>query len=150
MYTKAEQVDAVYYEAARENTITEGCYALAVYTAIELGGVEVQNSNEGNSSKSFTPTRTFEFDDSSSVYVSYGGTCVIEPSAWSSKVQDRKSYGTYKRGKTVRTRLRVRMAGNDITLCDVISEYAVGQIERNKDARFGIHEQNPRDVPFTP
>ena len=62
----------------------------------------------------------------------------------------RKSYGTYKRGKTLRTRIRVRMAGNDITLCDVISEYAVGQIERNKDARFGIHEQNPRDVPFTP
>lgn len=49
----------------------------------------------------------------------------------------------------VRTRLRVRMAGNDITLCDVISEYVVEQIERNKDARFGIHEQNPRDVPFT-
>ena len=50
----------------------------------------------------------------------------------------------------MRTRLRVRMAGNDITLCDVISEYAVGQIERNKDARFGIHEQNIRDVPFAP
>ena len=50
----------------------------------------------------------------------------------------------------VRTRLRVRMAGNDITLRDVISEYAIEQIERNKDARFGIHEQNPLDVPFTP
>ena len=79
MYTKAEQVDAVYYEAACNNTITEGCYALAVYTAIELGGVEVQNSNEGNSSKSFTPTRTFEFDDSSSIYIMCGGTYVIEP-----------------------------------------------------------------------
>ena len=50
----------------------------------------------------------------------------------------------------MRTRIRVRMDGNGITLCDVISEYAVEQIERNKDARFGIHEQNPRDVPFTP
>ena len=78
MYTKAEQVDAVYYEAAWNNTITEGCYALAVYTAWELGGVEVQNSNDDNSSISYAPTRTFEFDDSSSVYVLYGGTCVIE------------------------------------------------------------------------
>ncbi len=50
----------------------------------------------------------------------------------------------------VRTRLRVRMDGNDITLRDVIPEYAIEQIERNKDARFGIHEQNPLDVPFTP
>ena len=50
----------------------------------------------------------------------------------------------------MRTRLRVRVVRNDITLRDVIFEYAVGQIERNKDARFGIHEQNPRDVPFTP
>ena len=59
-------------------------------------------------------------------------------------------YGTYKRSQTLRTRIRVRMAGNDITLRDVIYEYVVEQIERNKDARFGIHEQNPRDVPFTP
>ena len=50
----------------------------------------------------------------------------------------------------MRTRIRVRMAGNDITLRDVISEHAVEQIEMNKDARFGIHEQNPLDVPFTP
>ena len=42
------------------------------------------------------------------------------------------------------------MAGNDITLGDVISAYVVEQIERNRDARFGIHEQNPHDVPFTP
>ena len=50
----------------------------------------------------------------------------------------------------MRTRLRVRVVRNDITLRDVISAYVVEQIERNKDARFGIHEQNPRDVPFTP
>ena len=42
------------------------------------------------------------------------------------------------------------MAGNDITLRDVIYEYVIEQIERNNDARFGIHEQNPLDVPFTP
>ena len=35
----------------------------------------------------------------------------------------------------MRTRIRVRMAGNDITLRDVISEYAIEQIERNEDAR---------------
>ena len=44
-------------------------------------------------------------------------------------------YGTYKRSQTLRTRIRVRMAGNDITLRDVISEYAIEQIERNEDAR---------------
>ena len=80
MNTKAQQVDAVYYEAAWDNnTHSEGCYALAVHTAIELGGVEVENSNDGQGSKSYAPSITFEFDDSSSVYVSYGGTYVIEP-----------------------------------------------------------------------
>ena len=76
---KAEQVDAVYYEAAWDNhTHSEGCYALAVHTAWELGGVEVQNSNDGQGSKSFAPSRTFEFDDSSSIYIMCGGTYVIE------------------------------------------------------------------------
>ena len=50
----------------------------------------------------------------------------------------------------MRTRIRVRVDGNGITLCDVISAYVIEQIERDKDARFGIHEQNPLDVPFTP
>ena len=78
MYTKAQQVDAVYYEAAWDNhTHSEGCYALAVHTAWELGGVEVQNSNDDEGSISFAPSRTFEFDDSSSIYIMYGGTYVI-------------------------------------------------------------------------
>ena len=82
MYTKAEQVDAVYYEAAWDNhTHSEGCYSLAVHAAWELGGVEVENSNDNQGSKSYAPSITFEFDDSSAVYVSYGGTYVIEPSA---------------------------------------------------------------------
>ena len=82
MYTKAEQVEQVYDEAAWDNnTHSEGCYALAVHAAWELGGVEVQNSNDGNRTISFAPSRTFEFDDSSSVYVTYGGVYVIEPSA---------------------------------------------------------------------
>ncbi len=77
---KAEQVHDVYYTAAWDNnTHSEGCYALAVAAAIDLGGVEVQNSNDGNSSWSFAPTRTFEFDDSSSVYVTYSSAFVITP-----------------------------------------------------------------------
>ena len=80
MYTKAQQVDAVYYDALWDNhTPSEGCYALAVHTAWELGGVEVQNSNDDNSSISYAPTRTFEFDDSSSIYIMCDGTYVIEP-----------------------------------------------------------------------
>ena len=42
------------------------------------------------------------------------------------------------------------MARNDIIMRDVIYAFVVEQLERNRDARFGIHEQNPRDVPFTP
>ena len=79
MYNKAEQVDAVYYEAAWDNnTPSEGCYALAVDTAYALGGIEVQNAND-DGSKSFAPSRTFEFDDSSSIYIMCGGTYVILP-----------------------------------------------------------------------
>jgi hypothetical protein len=70
--TKAEQVKQVYDEAW-DNSSSEGCYALAVYFARELGGVELENSNDGNSSKSFAPSILFEFDDSSTVYVTYGG-----------------------------------------------------------------------------
>ncbi len=78
MYTKAMQVENAYDEAAFEhNTHSEGCYALAVDAAHSLGGIEITNSNDGNSSKSFAPSRTFEFDDASSVYVSYGGVYVI-------------------------------------------------------------------------
>ena len=80
--TKAEQVDNVYYTAAWDNnTHSDGCYSLAVHAAWELGGVEVENSNDNQGSKSYAPSITFEFDDSSAVYVSCGGTYVIEPSA---------------------------------------------------------------------
>ena len=73
MYTKAMQVRNAYDEAVFEHNIhSEGCYALAVDAAHELGGIEIYNSNEENSSWSFAPTRTFEFDDSSTAYVTYG------------------------------------------------------------------------------
>ena len=58
---------------------SEGCYREAVDTARELGGIETSNTNDGNSSWSFAPSRTFEFDDASSVQVTYGGVYVIEP-----------------------------------------------------------------------
>ena len=71
--TKAEQVKQVYDEARYNNSHSEGCYSLAIAAAWELGGVEVQNSNDGSRTISFAPSRTFEFDDSSTVYVTYGG-----------------------------------------------------------------------------
>ena len=81
-YTKAQDVEQVYDTAAWDDNIcSEGCYSLAIAAAHELGGVEVQNSNDGEASKSFAPSRTFEFDDSSSIHIMCGGTYVIEPSA---------------------------------------------------------------------
>ena len=72
--TKAEQVKQEYYEAKYKiNSHSEGCYALAIAAAHELGGSETYNSNDGNSTILFEPIRTFEFDDLSSVTVTYGG-----------------------------------------------------------------------------
>ena len=71
---KAENVGQVYDEARYNgSSSSEGCYSLAVHAARELGGVEVQNSNDGNGSKSFAPSILFKFDDSSIAYVTYGG-----------------------------------------------------------------------------
>ena len=77
---KAEQVGQAYDVAAWIDEMpSEGCYELAVAAANKLGGIDIANSNDGNSSKSLAPTITFEFDDSSSAYVSYGGVYVILP-----------------------------------------------------------------------
>ena len=79
-YTKAQEVEQAYYAAAWDDNVhSEGCYALAVAAAIDLDGVELANSNDGNSTKSIAPSITFEFDDASSVYVTYGGVYVLEP-----------------------------------------------------------------------
>ena len=77
VYTKAEDVAEAYDAAQWDNIHSEGCYALAVAAAHELGGIEVYNSNDGNSTISFAPTRTFVFDDASSAQVCYGGVFVI-------------------------------------------------------------------------
>ena len=87
-FTKAEDVSEVYDAAAWDDNIhSEGCYALAVDAAQNLGGIEIHNSNEGNSSWSFAPTRTFEFDDASAAQVTYGGVFVIAPNQPYEKAQ---------------------------------------------------------------
>ena len=74
MYTKAEKIEQVYDTALFENnTHSEGCYSLAVHAAWELGGVEVENSNDNNRAVSFAPTRVFKFDDGSEACVTYSG-----------------------------------------------------------------------------
>ena len=79
---KAEKIEQVYDVAQwQDNTHSEGCYSLAVAAAHELGGVEVENANDGNRAVSFAPSRTFVFDDGSSAYIMCGGVYVVEPSA---------------------------------------------------------------------
>ena len=75
---KAEKVEQAYDDVCWfESFSSEGCYRVAVDTAYELGGIEIANSNDGNSAKSFAPTRTFEFDDKSKVQVTYGGVYLL-------------------------------------------------------------------------
>ena len=74
--TKAAQVEQA-YDVAWANSSSETCYSLAVAAAHELGGIEIYNSNDGNSSKSFAPTLTFVFDDSTSAYIVYSGVYVV-------------------------------------------------------------------------
>ena len=69
---KASKVAQAYDDAMMDGVSSEGCYTLAVMTARELGGVEIDNSNDGNSSTSFAPNVTFEFDDLSIAQVTYG------------------------------------------------------------------------------
>ena len=78
-YTKALQVEQTYYTAALDYNIhSEGCYALAVAAAHELGGIETYNSNIGVSRGiSFAPTCNYEFDDGSKVQITYGGVFLI-------------------------------------------------------------------------
>ena len=80
-FTKAQEVEQAYYAAVLDyNISSEGCYALAIETAHELGGIEIYNSNSnGGSSISSEPVRTFEFDDSSAAQVMWGGVFVIVP-----------------------------------------------------------------------
>ena len=75
---KAQQVEQAYDVARVHNSSSDDCYCLAVAAAHQLGGIEVYNSNDGNRTISFAPTRTFEFDDSSSAQITYGAVFVID------------------------------------------------------------------------
>ena len=77
--TKASAVEQAYDVAAALNCSSEGCYSLAIAAAYKEGGIEIYNSNDGNSSKSFAPTITFKFDDLSTAQITYGGVFVIAP-----------------------------------------------------------------------
>lgn len=78
-FTKAQEVQQAYDDAAYDNCSSEGCYSVAVATAHVLDGIEIYNSNSNNGSKSFAPTVEFEFDDASSVQITYGGVYLIAP-----------------------------------------------------------------------
>ena len=74
--TKAQQVEQVYDAALRDNLYSKSCYARAIDAAVALGGIEIYNSTI---TESCTSKVTFEFDDLSSVQVTYGGAFVIAP-----------------------------------------------------------------------
>ena len=77
---KAENVEQAYDDACWfANFSSEGCYIEAVATAHKLGGIEIANSNDGQRTIGLAPTREFEFDDASSVQITYGGVFVIAP-----------------------------------------------------------------------
>ena len=67
--TKANKIAQAYDGAIMDGVSSESCYTIAVLTAYELGGVEIANSNDGNSSISFAPNVIFEFDDNSTAQI---------------------------------------------------------------------------------
>ena len=76
--SKAMDVAQAYDDAAwYDNISSAGCYSSAIAAAHELGGIEVANSNDGNSTISFAPTCDYEFDDGSKVQITYGGVFLI-------------------------------------------------------------------------
>lgn len=78
MNTKAQEVEKAYVEANYEHISSEGCYSRAIAAAHKFGGFETANSNDGNRTISFAPTREFKFNDESRVQVAYGGVFVID------------------------------------------------------------------------
>lgn len=76
--SKAQIVVDTYDETWAENTSSETCYHAACSAAKYQGGIEIRNSNNGlTSGISFAPNRIFEFDDGSSVSVTYGGARIL-------------------------------------------------------------------------
>ena len=76
--TKAEQVEKAYDAALQENLCSNiRCYARAIEKAEALGGIEIDNSNDRDITKSCAPKVTFEFDDLSRAQVKCGGVFII-------------------------------------------------------------------------
>ena len=73
LINKASKVAQAYDDAMIDGFSSESCYTLAVMTARYLSGVEIDNSNDGNSSTSFAPNVIFEFDDTSTAQVTFSG-----------------------------------------------------------------------------
>ena len=72
--SKAQIVVDTYDNTQKENASSEACYDAAWSAAKCQGGIEIWNSNNGRTSGiSSAPNRIFEFDDGSSVSVTYGG-----------------------------------------------------------------------------
>ena len=72
--TKAQIVVDTYNETQAQNASSQACYDAALRAAEYQGGIEIWNSNNGRTSGiSSAPNRIFEFDDGSSVSVTYGG-----------------------------------------------------------------------------
>lgn len=76
--TKAQIVVDTYNETQAENASSQACYDAALKAAEYQGGIEIWNSNNGRTSGiSSAPNRIFEFDDGSSVSVTYGGARIL-------------------------------------------------------------------------
>lgn len=76
--SKAQIVADTYSEMRAKNASSQACYDAALRAAEYHGGIEIYNTNDrltyGISS---TPNRIFEFDDGSSVNVTYGGDYIL-------------------------------------------------------------------------
>ena len=76
--SKAQIVADTYSEMRAKNASSQACYDAALRVAEYHGGIEIYNTNDrltyGISS---TPNRIFEFDDGSSVNVTYGGDYIL-------------------------------------------------------------------------
>ena len=71
MVTKAMKVEEAYYNAAADKATLKSCHRHAVSTALNLGGIVIDNTD--NSVNDFAPIVTFEFNDASTAEVTYGG-----------------------------------------------------------------------------
>ena len=76
--TKAQIAVDTYNETQAQNASSQACYDAALRAAEYQDGTEIWNSNdELTYGISSTPNRIFEFDDGSSVNVTYGSARIL-------------------------------------------------------------------------